>query len=234
MATKKTNMLTTTGVLLALGTILSFVKIFEWPFGGSITLASMVPVIIVGFKYGTRWGVFSAFMFSILQAVLGATTTQAFAGMYDSGDVKGSVMKIVIMAALDYIVAFTVLGFSGVFRDRIRANTVSLALGGGFVVILRFAAHFVSGFLLWGDYAKGFFEGLGDYFADGGRMDTMLTSLSENILAHHSGQYLAEIYSFVYNGFYMIPELFITVIVLVILMSIKPINKAITDNPEIR
>ena len=234
MAKKKTNVLTTTGVLIALGIILSFIKIFEWPFGGSITLASMVPVIIVGFKYGPRWGIFSAFVFSILQAVLGATTTQAFAGMYDSSNIKGSVGKIIIMAFLDYIVAYTVLGLSGVFRDKIRANTFAITLGGAFVVILRFAAHFVSGFLLWGDYAKDFFVSLKDTFTEGGKLDTMLTSLSDNILAHHSGQYLAEIYSFVYNGFYMIPELIITVVVLFALMTIKPINRAITDNPELR
>ena len=112
MANKKTNVLTITGAMLALGVILSFIKIFEWPFGGSITLASMVPIVIIGFKYGPRWGVFSAFMYSILQAVLGATTTQAFAGMYDPDNVNASMMKIALMAFLDYITAFTVLGLS--------------------------------------------------------------------------------------------------------------------------
>ncbi len=228
--TKRTNILTITGVLIALGTILSFVKIFEWPFGGSITLASMVPLIIVGYKYGPRWGLFSGFAFSILQAVLGATTTQAFAGMYDAENVKGSIFRIFIMAFLDYIVAFTVLGLSGVFRDRIKNDTVAISLGGAFVVILRFAAHFVSGFLLWGEYAKDFFEGLKDTFADGGKMDAFATAITNSVLGHHEGQYLAEIYSFVYNGFYMIPELIITVIVLVVLMSIPPINRSIVKD----
>ncbi len=227
---KKTNILTVTGVLIALGTILSFIKIFEWPFGGSITLASMVPIIIVGYKYGPRWGVFSAFMFSILQAVLGAATTQAFAGMYDAENVKGSVLKIVIMAALDYVVAFTVLGFSGIFRDRINNDTVAISLGATFAIILRYAAHFVSGFLLWGDYAKEFFVGLKDTFADGSKMDAFATTITNGVIGHHEGQYLAEIYSFVYNGFYMIPELIITIIVLVVIMSIPPINRAVTKD----
>ena len=224
---RKTNILTITGVLLALGLILSFIKIFEWPFGGSITLASMVPVIILGYKYGPRWGVFAAFMFSILQAVLGTTTTQAFAGMYDPSNVNGSIGKIVLMAALDYIVAFTVLGFSGLFRDKINNDTVAITLGAVFVMILRYAAHFVSGFLLWGDYAKEFFVGLTDTFTEGSKMDAFATTITNSVIGHHEGQYLAEIYSFVYNGFYMIPEIIITVIVLVVLMSIPPINRSI-------
>ena len=231
MANKKTNVLTVTGVMIALGTILSFVKIFEWPFGGSITLASMVPLIIVGYKYGPRWGVFSGFVFSILQAALGATTTQAFAGMYDSADVKGSVLKIVLMAFLDYIVAFTVLGFSGIFRDKINNDTVAITLGTVFVVILRYAAHFVSGFVLWGSYAKEFFVGLTTQFAEGGKMDTFATAISNSILGHHEGKYLAELYSFVYNGFYMFPELFISVIAVIALMAIPPINRFVSrDN----
>ncbi|MBR3148747.1 MAG: energy-coupled thiamine transporter ThiT [Eubacterium sp.] len=230
MANKKTNVLTITGAMLALGVILSFIKIFEWPFGGSITLASMVPIVIIGFKYGPRWGVFSAFMYSILQAVLGATTTQAFAGMYDPDNVNASMMKIALMAFLDYITAFTVLGLSGVFRDRIKSNTIAFTVGTGFAVLLRFAAHFVSGFVLWGDYAESFFDTLKDTFTEGGRFDAAMTALSDSIITHHSGQYLAEIYSFIYNGFYMIPEFFMTVIIVFVIMEIRPINKLITDN----
>ena len=230
MARKKTNVLTVTGVLLALAVILSLIKIFQWPFGGEITLASMVPVVIIGYKYGSRWGVFAAFIYSILEAVLGATTTQAFAGMYDSSDVKTSVLKIVLMAFLDYIVAYTVLGFSGIFKDRINSDTVAIALGGAFAVILRYAAHFVSGFLLWGSYAKEFFVGLTDTFTEGGKMDAFATAISNGILGHHNGKYLAELYSFVYNGFYMIPELIITVVVVVALMAIPPINRFVSED----
>ena len=225
---KKTNIITVTGVMIALGTILSFVKIFEWPFGGSITLASMVPVLIIGYKYGPRWGVFSAFMFSVLQALLGATTTQAFAGMYDPENAKMSIIKIVAMALLDYIVAFTVLGFSGVFKDAIKSDTLAISLGSVFAILLRYVAHFVSGFLLWGSYAKSFFVSLTDQFTEGGKMDAFATAISNSIIGHHEGQYLAEIYSFIYNGFYMIPELIISVIVIIALMAIPPINRFVT------
>lgn len=150
----KTKRLTTTGVFIALGTILSMIKVFDLPYGGSITLFGMVPIIIIGYKYGVKWGLFSGFIYSILQGVLGATTSQAFAGMYDPEAAAKSVFNIVLMAFIDYIVAFTVLGMSGMFKKKIKNDTVAIGLGTAVVVLLRLVAHFLSGWILWGSYAE--------------------------------------------------------------------------------
>ena len=213
----KTKRLTTTGILVALGVILTMIKIYQLPFGGAITLAVMVPVAIIGYMYGLRWGLFSGFVFSLIQMILGATMSQAFAGMYDSEHAVLSVFKIILMAFLDYIVAFTAIGSAGMFRNKIKNDTAALALGAGCACLLRFLAHFLSGWILWGSYAEWFFT------------DVMNNSFGSNILNSYSGQLLAIIYSAVYNGSFMVPELILTVIVCALLISVKPLKKIITN-----
>ena len=78
---KNTKKIVTCGVLIALATVLSFIKVYELPYGGSITLFSMVPIVVLGYKYGVKWGVFSGVIYSVLQAILGATQSNAFAGL---------------------------------------------------------------------------------------------------------------------------------------------------------
>lgn len=213
----KTKRLTTTGVLIALSAILALVKVFDLPYGGSITLAGMVPIIILGYKYGIKWGLFSGFVYSIVEAVLGATTSQAFAGMYDPENAAKSIINIVLMAFLDYIVAFTVLGLSGMFKGKIKNDTAAITLGGAVVVLLRLAAHFLSGFILWGSYAEWFFT------------DVMNNKLGQSILASFSGQGLAAVYSLIYNASYMLPNLAVTVAALLAIMAVKPLRKYIVE-----
>ena len=215
----KTKRLTTTGVLIALGSILCMIPIYKLPYGGSITLAGMVPIVIIGYKYGVKWGVFSAFIFSIVQMILGATASQAFAGMYDPQNALKSAFNIILMALLDYFVAYTMLGLSGMFKNKIKNDTAALALGAGVACFLRFLAHFFSGWILWGSYAEWFFT------------EQMNNSFGQNVLSKFSGQALAVIYSLVYNGSYMLPEIIITVLVCIVLISVKPMKKLIAD-PE--
>lgn len=213
----KTKRITTTGVLIALSAILALIKIFDLPYGGSITLAGMVPIIILGYKYGIKWGLFSGFVYSIIEAILGATTSQAFAGMYDPENAAMSIFNIVLMAFLDYIVAFTVLGLSGMFRNKVKNDIVAITLGGTVVVLLRLLAHFLSGFILWGSYAEWFFT------------DVMNNNFGQSILNNYSGTTLALVYSLIYNASYMIPNLIVTVVAILAIMAVKPIRKYIVE-----
>ena len=213
----KTKRLTTTGVLIAMSAILAMIKIFDLPYGGSITLAGMVPIIVLGYKYGIKWGLFSGFVYSIIEAILGATTSQAFAGMYDPDNAAKSVINIVLMAFLDYIVAFTVLGLSGMFKGKIKSHTAAITLGGAVAVLLRLLAHFLAGYILWGSYAEWFFT------------DVMNNSFGQSVLNNFSGSGLAAIYSLVYNASYMLPNLAVTVVALLALMAVKPLRKYITE-----
>ncbi len=213
---KKTQRLAVSGVLIALAVVLSMIKIFEWPFGGSITLFSMVPVMLAGYLFGVPWGLLCGLVDGILQGALGAATTQAFAGL--------AFWQTVCMACLDYLIAFSVLGFAGVLRDALQKKPrLGFALGCAIAGFLRFAVHTLSGALLWGSYAEWFFTQEGFY------------AWGATVLEKFSGTQLAIVYSIVYNAFYMVPETLLAVVAAVALMSVKPIREtALKGTAQIR
>lgn len=208
MQNTKTLKLVISAILIALASVLStFFKVFDLPYGGSITLFGMVPIVVLGYKYGVKWGLLCGVVFSLLQMLLGATTSQAFAGL--------SGWKIPVMAFIDYIAAFTVLGLSGMFKNKIKNPITSIAIGSGIVVILRLLMHFISGLLFWGDYAEWYFT------------DVMTGKFGTWVLDNYSGNALAAIYSIIYNSSYMIPELIVTLVGVIVLTSIPHTRKLI-------
>lgn len=197
------------GVFIALATVLSLVVIFKLPYGGSITLLSMLPVMILGYMYGIKWGILCGLVYGIVQAMLGASMSSAFAGLTG--------FNVVLMAILDYLVAFAVLGTAGMFKGKIKNDTVAFSLGAAAAGLLRLLSHFTSGFILWGSYAEWFFGA-----------ENMNNEFGNYILSNFSGTSLAMLYSIIYNGSYMIPEIIITVIGIVVIMNVKPLRKEIT------
>jgi thiamine transporter len=200
----KTQRLAVSGILLALGTILSLLKIYELPYGGSVTLFSMVPVLLLGYMFGAKWGLLCGLVYGVLQGVLGVTVSSALAGM--------GVASAAAMLALDYLAAFAVLGLSGCFKGRVKNHVAAFALGCLVACVLRFLVHTLSGALLFGQYAEWYFSQEG--FAMGAA-----------ILGRYSGLSLVVVYSLVYNGMYMLPETALSVFMGGILMSVKPVRK---------
>ena len=140
MKTNKSLLLTESGIMLACATILSMIEIVRLPYGGSVTLFSMLPVILVAYRRGTLWGLFTAFAFSLLQMLLGLNNLSY-------GTSAGAVAAIIL---LDYVVAFTVLGLGGLFRF-MKSQSAGLALGTLLVCVFRYLAHVVVGFTVWRD-----------------------------------------------------------------------------------
>lgn len=204
----KTKRLVTSGVLIALGTVLSLIKVFAFPLGGSVTLFSMVPLLVIGYMYGPLWGLLSGFVYGLLQMILGATMSSAFAGLTG--------YLLVIMALLDYLLAYMGVGLSGIFKKAIKKDTPAFILGTIVAVLIRLICHFLSGWILWGSYAESWFE-------------SMNNSFGNYFLTNFTGQLLAALYSLVYNCTYMIPELIMSIIGIVVIMSIKPLRKEITE-----
>lgn len=203
-----TKRLVTSGMLVALAVVLSFVKISpQFLYGGAVTAFSMVPVAIIAYMYGTRWGLCCGAVYGVLQGVFGAVGSQAFAGL--------DPLSTVLMALLDYLVAFAVLGLAGIFRGRIRKHGAAVAVGAAFAALLRFVCHFASGVILWSGYAEWFFT------------DVMNNSFGASILQSFSGTGLAVIYSAVYNGLYMVPEIVLTAIGAAVVMGIAPLRNQI-------
>ena len=140
---KSTRRLVESAVMIAIGTVLSmFPFSAPWAFGGGVTICSMLPLVIIAHRYGTKWGLFTAFVYSVLQLILGVSNVQFAAGY-------GFVLAVGVLL-LDYILAFTVIGLSACFNGVIKNHLVSIVVGIVFTFALRFVCHCRSGWIIWG------------------------------------------------------------------------------------
>ena len=134
----RTRTLVECALMIAVGTVLAQIKIFEMPNGGSVTLVSMLPFILVSFRHGAKWGLATGFVNSLLQMLLGfyappANTVWAFFGM--------------IM--LDYVLAFTLLGLAGLIAKPFQNRTLGVAVGTASVCVIRFFCSYLSTVFVW-------------------------------------------------------------------------------------
>lgn len=125
-------------ILIAMAFVLSFIKIIDMPYGGSVTAASMVPIIVAGYRHGFKWGIVTGFAYSLLQLLLGLNNISY----------ATSSTAAVAIILLDYIVAFTVLGLLGIFKRNTHQTGV-LVVGTFVVCFLRFICHVISGCTVW-------------------------------------------------------------------------------------
>lgn len=198
--------LTVSAIMVALSTVLSFVKFSELPYGGSVTLFSFVPILFVGYAYGAGWGIGAGLVHGILQTIFGINSAISGAGF--------KWWQVMLCALLDYLIAFGVLGLGGVFKKSIKNPQASFALGALFACVLKYVSHFFSGYILFGGWAEWF-------FTEGGG-----TSYGAKILSAYSGNALSAVYSLIYNATFSIPETILSIVMVVILISVKPIRKA--------
>lgn len=210
----KTRRLTESAMLLCIAIVLELTaKLFipELPFGGQITLVSMLPVVVISYRHGVKWGFVAAFTYALLEMALGAKTVSAafLPGYFGEGTL---IFKALLMCALDYVAAFTVLGLGGIFRNRIQNRSAALAWGALVALMGRYLCHILSGYILFSSYAEWFFTQEG-FPAWGARL---VESLSPTILGIT--------YSVVYNGMYMVPEMILTAIAALLLGKIPQIT----------
>lgn len=184
MSSKRTLFFIEVAILTALALMLDiipFLKFKLWPAGGSISLA-MIPVFIVAFRWGIKGGLLSGFLWGVLQIAVG----EAYILNFWQG-------------LIEYGLAFTVLGFAGLFAAKVQAAvkekdekaaltyiTLGIIVGGS----MRFIAHFFAGVI---------------FFAE----------------ATPEGQ-SAWLYSFIYNCSYMIPCMIICTIIVFYLFNKQP------------
>ena len=221
MRNQTTARMTVSAVMLALATVLAVVcaliPFLNLPFGGGFTVASMLPIVIVSYMYGVKWGFFTAFTYSVIQILmdlsLGTNASTILALFTPSSDDYMGLFAAIAILVLDYLVAYTVLGLGGIFRDSMENKTAALCLGSVVAISARYLVHIVSGYIFYGAWAEWFFSQEGFY------------AIGESILATFSGQGLAIVYSIFYNGLYMIPEIVITAIVAVIVSRLPVVEK---------
>ncbi len=139
MKNQKLARLTRCAILIALASVLSMLKIYELPLGGAVTLLSMLPICMIAFMYGTKWGIACSFLYSIIQLALSLAEVLSW-GL--------TPISLVGTFAFDYILPFTLLGFAGVFKGK-NMGQWGIYLGTVIVMVLRFACHLVSGTIIF-------------------------------------------------------------------------------------
>jgi thiamine transporter len=162
-----TRIIAEVSIFVAMATILSFIKIYTFPQGGSVTAGSMIPILWLALRRGPKIGLFSGTVYGIVQLV---------------------VLPFVfhpIQVLLDYPLAFGILGIIGFFRERPLIGVIVSIAG-------RFLMHFVSGVVFFGIFAP---EGMSPI-----------------------------IYSAIYNGSYLIPEMVISGFLIYTLQKSKVLN----------
>lgn len=130
----KVKMLVEGAMMIAIASILSMIKVFEMPYGGSVTAASMVPIMIYAYRWGGAQGILAGCVYGILQFVLGPYAAHP------------------LSIVLDYPVAFGCLGLTGYIAHKTEDIKLML-LGIALAVSGRFLAHFISGFVFFYMYA---------------------------------------------------------------------------------
>ncbi len=175
-------------IFIALATILSFLPVYKMPMGGSVTLASMLPILFVGIKFGPKWGLGTSFVYALIQLGQALIEGNVFIYTVTAG-------AVIICVLFDYLVPFAILGFSFFAKSK-KSEKISIVrtlITFGIIIFIRFLCHFITGMTIWGQWDDGFWG--------------------------------AFIFSLSYNGSYMLPELIITLVVAVFLLSSKEIEK---------
>ncbi|MDE6667966.1 MAG: energy-coupled thiamine transporter ThiT [Clostridia bacterium] len=122
------------GICIAMSFVLSYVKLWDMPFGGSITLVSLFPVMLYAYTYGTKKGLLIGFIYGLMQA------------MQDPYIIHPA------QFLLDYPIAFAFVAFAGAFKNigALKFPQVKFALGAIMAGSLRFVAHLFSGVFAFG------------------------------------------------------------------------------------
>lgn len=179
--------MTECAIMIALATVLSLISIWQMPFGGKLTLLSMLPIIVIGLRRGVRAGFMTAFMYSVVQLALSLGSVLSW-----------GLTPVVLIACffLDYIAAFTSLGICSFFRKGKNGelSRARICIGTALALFARFVCHYISGITLWTSSAAA--EGISPY-----------------------------IYSALYNGAFMLPELVLTVAAIFILSSVPQFKR---------
>lgn len=183
-----THCIALAGICVAMSFALSYVKLFELPQGGSVTFASLLPVMLFAYVYGPKKGVMVGAVYGILQAV------------QDPWIIHPA------QFLLDYPIAFSMVGFAGVFgniKALDKVPQVKFTLGAILVGILRFFSHVLSGVFAFGAYAVG--KGYSNFW----------------------------IYSTAYNSFVFV-DLVLVIVAGALLFTSKSFNKQLKHYGEVR
>lgn len=152
-----TRMIVSIGVALALTIVLHAIRIYHMPQGGSVTLGSMVPLMIIAFRYGPAVGALAGFTYGMLNLI------------------QDPFILHPVQVLFDYPLPFMAMGLAGFFPQQKMLGAAAAILG-------RFLCHYTAGVVFFASYAP---PGMSPY-----------------------------LYSLVFNGSYLVPELVICLLII--------------------
>ena len=115
---------------VALAFVTSYIKLFKFPYGGSMTLCSMLFIVLIANWYGVKTGILVGFAYGLLQFLQEPYVLSPF------------------QVCCDYVFAFAALGLAGVFSK----SKNGLIKGYILAVLARGVFHTLGGYLYWMDY----------------------------------------------------------------------------------
>ena len=142
MKRETTRILVESALAIAMATALSMFIIIQMPQGGSVTCASMAPLVVISFRHGLKWGALTAFAYGLLQMAILFYAPPA-----------GTLLAFAAVVLLDYVLAFTVIGTAVFFGRPFKNRTAAVAFGAVVVCLFRLLCSFLSGILIWGSFA---------------------------------------------------------------------------------
>ncbi len=126
-------------IMIAIATAISVFKLIDMPYGGSVTLAAMLPIAIIAYRHGIGCGMSTALVASALQLLLGLENFSYVTGW----------KSVVALALFDYVIAYAGFGLGGIFKRIIGNRALALASGATLANLIRYICHVISGATIW-------------------------------------------------------------------------------------
>ena len=130
--------------MVALATVLSFIRIVKFPWGGAVTVLSMLPIVVYAIRYGVLKGLMVSSVYALIQLGQGILID----GLLGWGLTPVALVSCIL---LDYVLAFGVLCIAGIFGNK---KVGGMICGVVLAMFLRFSLHYLSGVLIFHSFGE--------------------------------------------------------------------------------
>ena len=137
---KNTLAICEAGIMIALSTVLAMLKLIDMPYGGSVTFAQMLPILIYAYRHGPRYGMGAALCASLIQLLLGAENFSYLP--------LTTWYSVVVLGLMDYVIAYSAFGISAFLKKKYDYRK-AIIFGGLIASGIRYLCHVISGFTAW-------------------------------------------------------------------------------------
>ncbi len=141
-----TRAITFAAISIALSFALSYIRILHMPMGGSITFASMLPLMLYSYMFGCKKGLIAGIVYGFLQAI------------------QDPWLLHPAQFALDYLVAFMAMALTGCLRNVASLKEkmrTQFTLGAIIAGVMRYISHYFSGVFAFGTFGADYAEEYG-------------------------------------------------------------------------